>query len=162
MFRFIGGTYSLADKDCAELLQTIPILHLHGQLVPLNGDNSRSYEAITEPDPIVSQAGADSIRIIHEDISQDPVFEEARKLLSEASTICFLGFGYDETNLDRLRISALGASNPMVYGTAFQVPEGERDAIIAKFQLFNHGITLGTAGQDCLKFVGASVAPRNR
>ena len=109
MFRVLGSTYGLDDKDCAELLQTIPILHLHGQLRPLIGEGGRQYEAITEPDPIVAQACADSIRIIHEDISQDPVFEAARKLLSEASKICFLGFGYDETNLKRLGIPAVSA-----------------------------------------------------
>ena len=129
MLRAIKGTYRPAEKNCVTLLHTIPILHLHGQLGQLTGDNARSYEAITEPDRRVTQACADSIRIIHEDISEDPVFEEALRLLSEASTICFLGFGYDEINLDRLRISALGASKPKVYGTAFKVPKGERDAI---------------------------------
>jgi hypothetical protein len=48
-----------------------------------------------------------SIRIIHEADPTTPEWEEAHKLLWQASHVVFLGFGYNPTNIERLKLDTL-------------------------------------------------------
>jgi hypothetical protein len=52
--------------------------------------------------PEVLRKAADGIQIIHEDVAKNPQFQRAHELLNNAERVCFLGFGYDRTNLERL------------------------------------------------------------
>jgi len=80
------------------------IIHVHGLLGPYDplGGSGRPYDRSSEGDSLV--AAANGIRIIHEVNDQDEVFDAAEKALRGAARIYFLGFGFDERNIDRLRI----------------------------------------------------------
>ena len=48
---------------------------------------------------------AEGIKIIHENINDSKSFKDAHKLLDDSEKIYFFGFGYNKTNLERLKIS---------------------------------------------------------
>ncbi len=71
------------------------------------------YDALAHPNKLglyVGRGGV-NIKIIHEGIENDPEFTEALELLMAAENIYFLGFGFNETNLKRLRIESLCQPN---------------------------------------------------
>ena len=117
---------------CDEILNRIPIIHLHGQIgrLPWQDDTGirRDYgSSFKELDllkrSIESRNDASSAATLDEakhyifSLSEqikimrgkelDSDFEEANKLLTDARNIYFLGFGYHHENLRRLNFSAL-------------------------------------------------------
>ena len=63
--------------------------------------------------------------------------------------VCFLGFGYLKTNVERLEIVNLGA-DVSLYGTAFSLLDGERSAANG---LTNNRLTLGNQNLGALAFL---------
>lgn len=93
-----------ALAECAEMLKTIPILHLHGDLggLPyLDKERVRAYNPTLDKNNI--DIAASRIRIIHE-ATNDPIFNEAKEILQNSEVIRFLGFGYHPLNLERLGV----------------------------------------------------------
>lgn len=129
LYTCLKYSYDLTDTDAVNLLKTIPFVHLHGQLsnkafVDAGG---QTYGNFIEDD-IIKQA-ASGIKIIHEDIDDDPQFIEAHKLLSQAHFICFLGFGYDKTNLERLKLHDV-APEAKYFGTAYDKTPAEVNELV--------------------------------
>lgn len=95
----------VTHKEAVELVSMIPIIHLHGKLGEIPGLKdeawSRSYINAGLGQQQLKKA-AEGIKIIHENIGSDFEFIRAQELIGAAEKICFLGFGYDETNLKRL------------------------------------------------------------
>jgi hypothetical protein len=66
-------------------------------------------------------AAADNIRIMPEERRELPEeFQEARRLIANAEALYFLGFGYHQTNMDRLGIDA-SIKPSKVMGTAYKL-----------------------------------------
>lgn len=104
----IKGTYGLNDDAALAIVRRIPILHLYGQLGELAvgmGAGARPYTATLAPPAL--RIAADGIKIIPEARDGDHTFQEARKWFEWATHIGFLGFGFDETNCQRLRLDSV-------------------------------------------------------
>lgn len=137
LFIAIKNCYRLSEHKANELLQSIPIIHLHGQLGSyyFGSDQYRAYS--TDIDNSILQRCIDGIKIIHEDISEEPQFEQAHTLIAQARKVCFLGFGYDKTNVDRLKIKEIVQLNKQraakqatyVYGSAFRLKNAQIEAV---------------------------------
>ncbi len=101
--------YNRSSYDCARKLLEIPIIHVYGRLGPLQsqGKGGKSYGDIKIND--VNEIGkiSDQIEIPINPDEILPQFKEAHKVISHASRIYFLGFGYDDENLKRLKIKEL-------------------------------------------------------
>jgi hypothetical protein len=70
-------------------------------------------------------------------MTDEQPFKLAHERLKDASRICFLGFGYDPTNMDRLlQYSPAGRSE--VYGCAVGFTSRECDLIRSEFN--KHGL----------------------
>ena len=95
-------SYGKSSEECSHRLGSIPIVHLYGQLgdLPLLGNDGIEFGSRLNTD-VVRKAAA-GIQIIHEDVAKNPQFQRAHRLLNKAERVCFLGFGYDQTNLERL------------------------------------------------------------
>lgn len=125
---------------CWEQLSKIPIIHLHGVLgeFPHSGPDElnhleRMYDShLTCRDLRVC---AETIRVISEDVADQPQFQQAHDLLRNADVICFLGFGWDPTNLSRLQINTRENWHPGLkrYGTTYNKGIAERDWIYSYF-----------------------------
>lgn len=126
-------TYGKSDKEVAEKLSSIPIIHLYDSLGTLpvftNDEKSRDYE--TRITPEIIETCIDNIKIIHEDIDlkKDVEFNKAYELISEADMVCFLGFGYDETNLSRLNLLNILTRDHYIFGSTFGFVEAEVNKI---------------------------------
>jgi len=151
-----------AEYDqCWEQLSRIPIVHLHGSLgeFPHSGPDELSHlERVYEPHLTRRDLNvcAEKIRVISENVSDQPQFQQAHSLLRSADVICFLGFGWDRTNLDRLQMNTT-PENWMVdrkrYGTSYHKGEAEREWIHKYFANVGE-IKLGNRGQRIDDFLG--------
>lgn len=105
--------YGKSAKEVSQVLNPkegggIQIIHLHGSLSPLPEENP-DHEDFLIPfgrgnDFLTVQGikcAADNIKIVSENIQTEEVKLAKEKILS-AEQICFLGFGFHETNLQRL------------------------------------------------------------
>lgn len=100
------ATFGRSQEQCAEYLNKIPIIHVHGQTGYLDWQaNPRSlpvkHYAGDSMDWEIAQECAKGIYIVH-DSDEGPNYKSARDLISKASAIYFLGFGYAYENLQRL------------------------------------------------------------
>jgi hypothetical protein len=137
---------------------SIPIVHVYGNLGALpyvGGVNARPYEPPQAGElPGVAHAVKESIKIMHEGGANNLALGRASQLIREADVICFLGFGYLEENLKRLRLDRR-KRDAVVWGSAYGLGHGERVPVEAFFAHGNVGrpIGLGTAQQDTLEFL---------
>lgn len=117
----LKNTYNKSVLEMVEAFQSIPFVHLHGQLGP--------YDASGLPDKIDHQrvrVAAEEILIVHEDVEKYPSFQKAHDLLKEANRVALLGFGYNERNVERLRLGDFSAGFEL-YGTCFGLTKMERE-----------------------------------
>jgi len=156
--------FGYPDKEdeydqCWEQLSKIPIIHLHGSLggFPHSGPDTLNHlERVYEPYVTVRDliVCAKTIRVISEDVAHQQ-YQEAHNLLRSADVICFLGFGWDPTNLSRLEMNTPGNWNRSTkrYGTIYNKGNAERDRIRDYFANAG-GIKLGNHAQKIDDFLG--------
>jgi len=153
----IMSDYGKTDVEAIKLLESIPIIHLHGKLGNLpaeSNNNSRNYHGgITPKNLDICRKG---IKIIHEGIDEDEQFQKAHKFIKGARKIWFLGFGYDITNLKRLKLPELiNNGTQSLYGTTYKMEYGEvinkvHSALQAKIDLNN---IIDKSGHDSLLYL---------
>lgn len=122
----MAASYGKKIEECSQILSAfIPIIHLHGRLgyLPWEKEGSRDFNDTRDARTV--EMCVKNIKIVHEDIAdgRDKDFERANKLINEAERVTFLGMGYGETNIKRLRIEALGKNK--IIGTAVGLTERE-------------------------------------
>jgi hypothetical protein len=132
-FETLKSAYGLDDREAAQLVEGFNIVHIYGLLayphfMNLSVDESRDYEPHSDPESI--RKAASMINIVRAGV--DEVTKEQKKaqeLIGQATRICFIGFGYDLTNLSRLEnIFGLfdGQRIPELYGTGYGLEEDVR------------------------------------
>lgn len=136
LFLALQNTYHLTNEESASLLRHIPIVHLHGNLGNLEvlHGNGRPYSPIPNVDAL--RQCANTIKIIHEDVVGSPEFPMAQHLIDQAEVICFLGFGYNEVNLERIFAAETAYRQTLkkqLYGTSYGFPEGEKQVVRQRF-----------------------------
>ena len=124
LFLFLKHNNNLSDEEAEELRTNIPVVHMYGQL------GGQRYKPIIpgahDPiEPDVVHESADSIKVVHESVADDPEFSIARSLLKEAEVVCFLGFAYHKQNVERLRLNELD-QGVVLFGTALGLGTAER------------------------------------
>ncbi len=134
-------TYGKSAEQCAEQINKIPIIHVHGKIgaLPWQDVRSRSYEPTQNPESV--EIAKEKIIIISEGEDTSSEFQEAVKVLKNADEgkIFFLGFGYNDTSLKRLKISRIRSEankTPVAKGTAFHVPDSDREYIQTNWPIF--------------------------
>lgn len=95
-------TFGLNDEEAYGAWGSIPIEHVYGSLgkFPLLNGDGRDYTK--ETGSRLLQMGAEGIRIIPEARMDDQVFQKVRPWFEWAEKVCFLGFGFDALNMERL------------------------------------------------------------
>jgi hypothetical protein len=144
------GAYGLGLPEVRQMLEAIPIVHLHGTLGELPEVGGVGYTRPYSPRAPLDdvQKCADTLRIVTDEIDALPDFEVARRMLDEAAVICFLGFGYNRANVERLHFHRRPA-NKIVLGSAYDIRYGERPEILSAI----NGIALGPSTHDTLRFL---------
>jgi hypothetical protein len=91
----------------------VKIHHVYGALGPLGMDSqrARTYDATLTRESL--ELAANGIHVIPEARGEES-FGRAREWIGWAETICFLGFGFDFLNLDRLDIPSAIKEQPRI------------------------------------------------
>lgn len=124
LFLFLKHNNNLSDEEAEELRTNVPVVHMYGQL------GGRRYK------PTIPAAGApidrdlvhqsaNSIKVVHESVGDDPEFATAYRLLQDADVVCFLGFAYHEQNVNRIQLNQVDLS-VVLFGTALGLGTAER------------------------------------
>lgn len=156
LFTALKNAYGKQPAECAKMLHSIRIIHLYGQLGELSYLNPPGVDFGAGVTADTLRKCADGIQIIHEDDAIDkPQFQQAHELLRNAERICFLGFGYDKTNLKRLMAHDT-KSDQSILGSAIGFSQTECNLIKRDFINlgFNHWtIELDNTCEDSLEFL---------
>lgn len=130
LFYSLRNSYGKTDNECVNQLKAIRIIHLHGNLGNLPWQSAK-HSRVFHPglNRHILDICIDRMKIVHEDIdpSRDKEFKQARSLLSEASRVYFLGFGFGSRNVERLELQNLQANK--MRGTALGLTGKEVEEI---------------------------------
>jgi hypothetical protein len=155
-FEALKNSYNKNDKKVAEIMNKVKIVHVHGQLGFLPWQNrerevTREYkigwENIDERKNDI-RIGASGIKIIHEANMDSSEFLEARTILKDARSILFLGFGFSNRNIERLK---LDTRQKNVWGTFKGLTQSEIEGINQMF--FRERQVKYSPDIDCLEFL---------
>jgi len=129
---------------------SIPIVHVYGCLgnLPWSKDGGIEYSYEFEPEDIKKMASG--INIMSEERETEEL-KKAHELLRDAKNIYFLGFGYDELNLDRLEITKYGINKKM-RGTSYGLSEKDLKAV-----RYSIAVTPETRKKDARQQTGCSI-----
>jgi len=149
LFKSMRSKYKKSDEECAEKLSKLPIIHVHGRLgtLPWQDEKGRAYS------PRVDLLKLEEIKNISEQIiviseaeDTSSEFGAAFNLMKSANRIYFLGFGYHEMNLVRLKINELKFQT--FSGTGYEMGNMEITLIKGKWR-----ITIPDTSLQILKFL---------
>jgi len=123
------------DDAAASLIYgTFPIVHVHGALGNAKVSPSasgRSYVPVTTEEEL--KVATEGIRIIYEEVGEIGNLTAAQSLLDDSESIVFLGFGYNSTNIRRLRIGEHSVVSQRIFGSTFGLTDSERDYLIPHY-----------------------------
>lgn len=107
------ATESFGADFAASALKEIAFLHVYGQLgTPTfatkldhgaDSSTSRAYTSAVNDQQVAHCA--EGIRIMPERSADSEEFAQAHEIIGQAEKLCFLGFGFDRDNVQRLQIS---------------------------------------------------------
>ncbi|MFO6419102.1 hypothetical protein ACLBKS_02740 [Hylemonella sp. W303a] len=96
------GTYDKSIEQAAEKLEQLQVVHVYGDIgSPLPQSPGYQIYGKTVTYRRVRD-GAARLKVIPEAREDEPSLLKAQRLLLEAEAVCFLGFGFDRTNMQRL------------------------------------------------------------
>ena len=121
LFEALKCRFGKTDSECCQKLKNIPILHFYGQLdsLPWQGENGFSYSH----ELLISRIrnARTNLKLINDErqMKDSKEFSEAVEMIKWAEHIYFLGFGFDEINLERLNIQLMNGKS--LVGTALGI-----------------------------------------
>lgn len=123
LFEAIRKRSGTGSPECAEMMKNFPIVHLYGQLDHLPWQEEQGSTEYSSTVNLIERLRTAKTNIQLINCERDPKdnkhFEDAYRLLGKAERIFFLGFGFDETNLERLQVEYMG--NKQIFATTFEL-----------------------------------------
>jgi hypothetical protein len=93
------------------------------------------------------ERASQQINVTADTVSREALLE-ARNAVESAAVICFLGFGYNRTNLERLDMpNTLNKFRPRLFGSAVAMTKASRDAV----EHWIPGLELARQAENCVK-----------
>ena len=118
----------------ARIRDEVEIVHVYGSLGEYSPEPSdRTVHWTLNGGPSAARAdrvreAVESISLVHERSDETDQVTRAKEIIGQAERVWFLGFGFDETNMSRLR--ATMASNKLIgspiYGSTYGMLKGEQ------------------------------------
>jgi hypothetical protein len=108
LFTAMRNTYGINADEISRLLKPINFYHMYGKLAGNPYSNTFKYDFDVTYDWRLLNEDIESIKVIDEQRAIEAVdLFDAQESLRHAKRICFLGFGFDETNILRLDIAKI-------------------------------------------------------
>jgi len=130
-------SYGLDDAEALDAWKPIQILHVYGSLGEfhyLANDTARPYKPATDENTL--RLAARALKVIPDARQGDIAFSMASEWLTWADTVCFLGFGFDRLNMERLGVSTTlellrsnGAKTPRIVASTWGKTPSEVEAV---------------------------------
>jgi hypothetical protein len=120
----LASTYGLELGQAGELVKNIPIVHVYGSL----GTFATTVLYTPEPGIINTRLkeAVMSMRLMYEDRDGESTIQQAKRLISAADNICFLGFGFDPDNITRLELNErCNRPGRILLATRYKVADGD-------------------------------------
>ena len=113
LYNAILNFYGCTPDDAQAVLDQLQILHVYGQVGPFHHAGLQGGMRYgPHPHPELYVRAAAGINIIADARAESPNFAESRRWLEEAEFICFVGFGFDQLNLERLDVASVMGVRP--------------------------------------------------
>jgi hypothetical protein len=148
LYLFVRANRAAGEAEAIEQLLQIPIYHLHGQLCrpdwlapPAIGQPACGSR---ETESHVLRMCAEQMRIVDDEVTDNPTLGPALSALEDADAIAFLGFSFHPLNLQKLQIERL--KSKLVRGTAYKLPVGPRSAVERTCE--SAGVSIVLTGPD--------------
>lgn len=142
--RTLMAQHGKTAAEARAVVEKFPIVHVYGSLGSLD-EGSRDfvpYGGGRDPDRRESYLynAMKGLRVIPEGRQDQPEFQRARALIANAEVLCFLGFGFDTLNVERLggkdifrgvRNDGYRISSQSIAATGYGMTDAERRAAAA-------------------------------
>ena len=122
LFSAFKSSLGVDEATAQAILETIPIHHVYGSLGRFSatgGQGSRPYST----DLSGVRIAVDNLRIMYEGESDSALLSAAQQEIARSRRLCFLGFGYDRVNLERLSLGDF--AGPRILGSACKLGDDE-------------------------------------
>ena len=152
LFEAIKNQFDKEPEECTEMMKNFPIVHLYGQLDPLPWQESSGKE-YSPTENIIDRlrAAPQNIKLISDerDVEKSEYFQKAYKLIQEAERIFFLGFSFDETNLNRLSLLSI-TDRKQIFATVSGIDPSTLERIDTYFNQSAHTMDITHENVDAL------------
>lgn len=98
----VKASYGVKENAAIQKLSELKIIHTYGDIGSPWPNDARFKQYGAGVSPALVVQCSKWLKVIPEARANEPTFTEAKKLLLGAEAICFLGFGFDALNLERL------------------------------------------------------------
>ena len=162
LFQKLKSTFrSESEAKIAAIANTIEIVHVHGQVGFLpwqnNGKQGHVRDYVAEGSWHVAKVFSEQIKIVSEMESFPVNYGRACQMMYAAEHVYFLGFGYHEENLKRLRSRAPEMKLKNVRGSSFQLPRRDMMYLESDKNPLGQTIFLGDSSDTALPYLRRSV-----
>jgi hypothetical protein len=149
LFVSLKNTFGRSD----EVVQRIPVVHLHGRLghLPWQGQDATIAYGDNQIDKRKLEILTKQIKVVHEELTdgRDKEFDQAKDLLGKAERVYLMGFGFGTRNVERLGLIDLAPK--LFLGTAYGMTQRES----SNCRMMSGGRVF-LYGQQCLEFLRES------
>lgn len=137
----LQSTYGKCPNEAAKKLKTLRIVHVYGSLCAELPGSDAYLQSDGKIDIDKVGAAAKGLVVIPEGRIDSPTLLQARRWLEAARSICFLGFGFDPMNVERLaeneacslwKQRPTGHTMRRIVGTCLGMTKSEISAAYAK------------------------------
>lgn len=122
LFDALQSYFGKTKKVAIEKLNKINIVHLYGSIGSFSDIKKLDLINDNNTKAALINSAANNIKIMSDGGEYDEDFNKAHELLRKAKLICFLGFGFNETNLERLKLTELD-HRKQIQSTEVNLPE---------------------------------------
>jgi hypothetical protein len=125
LFKCLCHRSGRSKDDVAQVINKIPVIHVHGRLgyLPWQEADSLVKRDYTTDESGVKVAASGIKSISEKSLEESEEFRQAHELMEKADRICVLGFGYHKDNMRRLLVPLAKS----VHGTAYGFTQAERE-----------------------------------
>ena len=150
-----------SDKDLINaFIDGLPILHIYGSLGKLShlsdtGVEYRSNRTASELHAEIDRT-YHRLQILPDDATTNSEIDRARAMITSSEIICCLGFGYHETNLERLFGNFHATPSQRIFATTYGMGYGMVDRLLEYFhdKGFNRPrIDIGSPTEHCFIYL---------
>ncbi len=130
LFRALKNSSGGNDADCARALKSIPITHVYGSLGPLPWEEKVGVPYDSNADSHCVERSYQFIKLVRTkaDPANSEEFEMSHRCIDTASRVFILGFGFDYTNIRRLKLRELLRSKE-VWATSLGLSKSVKEVL---------------------------------